>query len=85
MHLGGKIALVASYLLIGGLAIFPQTRPASAIVALIPDVVVYGAGMHLAQDWGHSKGSELDAVVEQGWRDISKEFCDPKDPPWWCW
>ncbi len=84
MHLGGKIALAASYLLIGGLSIFPQTRPAAIVVAFIPDVVVYGAGMALARDWGHDLSSPLDEQVDQAWLNLQKEFCDPKDLPWWC-
>jgi len=84
MHLGGQIALVATYLLIGGLTIFPQTRPAAGIVALIPDPVIYAAGMHLAKDWGHADPQGLDAQVDQARRNLERKFCDKKDQPWWC-
>ncbi len=84
MHLGGQIALAATYLLIGGLAIVPQTRPASVVVALIPDVVVYGAGMTLARDWGHADPQGLDAQVDQARKNLERKYCDEKDQPWWC-
>ncbi len=84
MHLGGQIALAVNYLLIGGLMILPQTRPAAVIVGLIPDVVVYGAGMHFAKDWGHSEPQGLDAQVDQARRNLERKFCDKKDQPWWC-
>ena len=84
MHLGGQIALVANYVLIAGLAIYPLTRPASAVVAFIPDAVVYSAGMALARDWGHPGGSTLDAQADQARKNLERKYCSPKDSPWWC-
>ncbi len=84
MHTGGRIALTVNWLLIGGLSVFPQTRPAALIVALIPDVVIYGAGMALARDWGHSGKTPLDEQVFQGMKNLGSQYCDAEDPPWWC-
>lgn len=84
MHTGGQIALAVSYLLVGGLAIYPATRPASLIVAAIPDVVVYGAGMTLARDWGHSGETPFAEQIEVGYANLRDQFCEPNKPEWWC-
>jgi hypothetical protein len=83
-HLGGALALATTYALIAGLSIVPQTRPAAAVLMLIPDPVVYGAGMVLARDWGHADPSALDVQVEQARLNLEQQFCGEDDQPWWC-
>lgn len=84
----GAAAGVGLYI-VAGLLVFAIPHPAAKVAgaAMLFPGPMYGvvavAGGAVTAGWGHS--TDLQRQTVSGARRRARGFCDPEDPPWYCY